>query len=691
MEIENQELEINMQGEPYIRIINGKVDSVNGMTGDVVLDASDVNALPDSTLYGASLVLTIDSSTYVLTGELKDQNGDTLGVIQSIDLPLESMVVGGEYDESTKSIILTLKNGQTVSFSVADLVSGLQTEITPSNKLSSDLVDDTGHTNKFITQAQLDKLNAIVEIKSIGAGLTLSSSGELSADSGDFFTASESVSALGTNITMTNTLPVAIKSVEFDGDTTQQTYSGKNLFGAGTIASTSYCTATISNNIITVTPTGTGNPQIRLALLKEIPAGTYTLNSSTYLSVATILGTSSNTTVYNFGANYQEVNFTSTDTASRITFNFANPNNTNPFTINLTTLQIEAGSTATSYEPYVGGIPAPNPDYPQDVNVVTGAQTVKLQGKNLWNPTPYQASHFISATGVESANPSVDTWGNIYAAANTTFTMQATFSTSGRCRIHAFSLNGTWMQQLAEPSCTANTQMVETFTTPNQPCLIRWCCYKNPKMAQLELNSGATTYEPYQSQTYTVDLGSTELCKIGTYQDYIYKSGDDWYVHKAIGKVTFTGAEENWATGLSGDYRYFMIPFSDIVADRAKMVYSNNFKYYSGNEVNGVWGTNNGRIVIFSPESGGSLVASTISDFKTWLSTNNTLVYYALATPTDTQITDASLISDLNALAGASTYTDLTYITSTATGTNLPVILDIEAYRKSLAGIIANL
>ena len=49
--------------------------------------------------------------------------------------------------------------------------------------------------------------------------------------------------------------------------------------------------------------------------------------------------------------------------------------------------QTEQGSTATSFEPYVGGIPAPNPDYPQAVNTVTGRQVVKVEGKNLYNAT----------------------------------------------------------------------------------------------------------------------------------------------------------------------------------------------------------------------------------------------------------------------------------------------------------------
>lgn len=88
-----------------------------------------LGALPDTTKYGSSLSLTINEQTYILTAQLKDQNGDNLGTAQTVDLPLETMVVGAEYDETTKEVVLTLKNGQTVRFSIADLVSGLQPTI----------------------------------------------------------------------------------------------------------------------------------------------------------------------------------------------------------------------------------------------------------------------------------------------------------------------------------------------------------------------------------------------------------------------------------------------------------------------------------------------------------------------------------------------------------------------------------
>lgn len=114
--------------------------------------ASDVSALPSSTKYAAALSLTINSSTYVVTGQLKDQNGDNLGSAQTIDLPLETMVVGGSYDDEHKKIVLTLKNGNTVDIPVADLVSGLQTELSATNKLDPAFINYDS-THAVVTEA----------------------------------------------------------------------------------------------------------------------------------------------------------------------------------------------------------------------------------------------------------------------------------------------------------------------------------------------------------------------------------------------------------------------------------------------------------------------------------------------------------------------------------------------------------
>ena len=108
--------------------------------------------------YGASLSMTIDSSTFVVTAQLLDQNGNALGQAQTIDLPLESVVVGGSYDDTTKKVVLTLQNGNTVEFSVADLVSGLQTELSSTNKLNPAYINYDS-THAAITEAQLQQIS----------------------------------------------------------------------------------------------------------------------------------------------------------------------------------------------------------------------------------------------------------------------------------------------------------------------------------------------------------------------------------------------------------------------------------------------------------------------------------------------------------------------------------------------------
>ena len=111
----------------------------------------DVNNLTNYTLKtntGSLIDLEINDTTYVVTLKLKNQDGTVIST-DTIDLPLESVVVSGRYDNTTKKVILTLENGSEVDFSVADLVAGLQTEITNQNKLASDLVDDSNSGNNF--------------------------------------------------------------------------------------------------------------------------------------------------------------------------------------------------------------------------------------------------------------------------------------------------------------------------------------------------------------------------------------------------------------------------------------------------------------------------------------------------------------------------------------------------------------
>ena len=127
----------------------------------VPTSASDVGALANTTKYAKSFDLSINNSTYVMTLTLKDQDGTAL-TTKTIDLPLETMVVSGSYNSTTKKVVLTLQSGSTVEFSIADLIDGLQPTITAGTGLSKSGAT-LNHSNS-VTAATKGSTTAIPQI-----------------------------------------------------------------------------------------------------------------------------------------------------------------------------------------------------------------------------------------------------------------------------------------------------------------------------------------------------------------------------------------------------------------------------------------------------------------------------------------------------------------------------------------------
>ena len=131
------------------------------LTNDNGFIDNSVNNLTNYTLAvdtGSSIDLSMNSTTYELTLSLKNSAGNVLNS-KSVDLPIETMVVNGRYDNINKKIVLVLDNGNTIDVPVGDLVAGLQSEITSNNKLASDLVDDTNQVNKFVSASEKQTWN----------------------------------------------------------------------------------------------------------------------------------------------------------------------------------------------------------------------------------------------------------------------------------------------------------------------------------------------------------------------------------------------------------------------------------------------------------------------------------------------------------------------------------------------------
>lgn len=71
--------------------------------------------------------VTMDHSTFVVTVTLKAADGTVLSTSQ-IDLPNESAVVDGSYNEVTKSIDLELQSGTIISIPIGDVIDGLASQ-----------------------------------------------------------------------------------------------------------------------------------------------------------------------------------------------------------------------------------------------------------------------------------------------------------------------------------------------------------------------------------------------------------------------------------------------------------------------------------------------------------------------------------------------------------------------------------
>lgn len=291
---------------------------------------------------GSTINVTMNENTYVLTIDLLNADGDVVSS-KSIDLPLEEMIISASYDKATKELILSLKNGQEIKIPLSDMVEGLakQEDI---NKLT----EENSKLKERITDLESNQLKGSAE----GESITVNDSADYKCDIGLY------------------------------GNYEQETTEGKQLFKD--IAPLTRNGVTFSRGddgayILNGTATATAS-----FYLTDIgySAGTYTLslNNNTVLNAAsyTQLETSSGTKRVAFSAANNKGTFECDDiNALSIVISSGTVLKNFKFYPMLV-----LGTDQKSYEPYTGGIASPNPDYPQEIEVVSGLQKVKVQNEN---------------------------------------------------------------------------------------------------------------------------------------------------------------------------------------------------------------------------------------------------------------------------------------------------------------------
>lgn len=346
--------------------------------------------------------------------------------------------------------------------------------------------------------------------------------------------------------------------------------------------------------------------------------------------------------------------------------------------------QIEKGTTKTLYEPYTNG-PSPNPDYPQPIQVVSGDNEINVCGRNLLdneNPTLVSstATWIPTETGGKFTNSG--TWGDgvqwrFNVDTNISYTLSANVGGSNLFLYIRTYTDNTYSTVKTTYLTDARGSISKTFTPDSKYLMIRLA--NNASISnvettniQLEKSNQATTYEPYTGEGYEIDLPSgMELCKIGTYQDYIYKDNGSWYLHKEVGKAII---ELITALGtLPNGNKYLALNVPNKVFLSTREAYCTNASMIR----NGTAEASDGE---FYDNPGNFVFVGNSSDTKETLKAkyDGALLYYQLATPTNTLIEDTTLLNQLEAIKMS--YEGQTNLSQT--NNDLPFILNPSALKK---------
>lgn len=317
-------------------------------------------------------------------------------------------------------------------------------------------------------------------------------------------------------------------------------------------------------------------------------------------------------------------------------------------TTNIDIAQFEKGTTVTSYEEYTGGMASPNPDYPQELHLLSGENTINVIGKNLFNYDQFvEDNSTATITGTAQAfnytGAGITSKYKINYVENAQYKITGTWSTNsgnGRVRIiytdgttqtmfEDYSLSNLYQQPINTTSYSSKTiDYIEIITWTTGNFYIR--------NLQIERGTTATDYEEYQSQSFQVnltvnenDIDYSQITR--TDLGIVYKDEMDYFnidnvdligIKKAITKIDL----KNYTWSDEGEYSGAH-KFSTSISEQGYWYISNYFSYnLNGNktylEFSGY------TLYMYIDNSFG---ITTVNDLNTWLSNQDeVLVYYAI-------------------------------------------------------------
>lgn len=411
------------------------------------------------------------------------------------------------------------------------------------------------------------------------------------------------------SVVIENGVKCYLPELKVAGNTFQQTYTGKNLAYASDsnrraaqytkteyinknnfIISTTNKTSTHSKGAVYDIPIKPNTTYTISLSVKRLGVFSGTTQIQTQLDETYVSGTS--VTVETENANYLKT--VNSGSATKISVNFiviandAVGEENNPELV-IENFMIVEGSTKIEYEPYVGGIPAPSPDYPQDIiNAGDNKIEIAVRGNNLFDVNNIKLMALNQAT-LDSYSPKVED-GVFYSGGivgkssgavayipnpyTSTGTKYLTFTaewddTETKCyvglsRINNVGEDGIGTSSLAKQlqlTTNGGTYTISAGVPKSHFPYIGLVAYSTTKyglrLTNIQISTEDIPYEPYiEPQTITIPLsveveGKTvdlRFAKVGDIADRLIVDGLNKKViyQQKTHILTLTGEEVGW-------------------------------------------------------------------------------------------------------------------------------------------------
>ena len=334
----------------------------------------------------------------------------------------------------------------------------------------------------------------------------------------------------------------------------------------------------------------------------------------------------------------------------------------------------------------------PTPDTPIPIKVVTGEQSINVRSKNLFN-----AFNLTYETVDEDGTIILRNIASVNGYHETRKSLQELCPSLKVGDVVYLYLLSDWNRKVIYSSPLGNWSNGQSRTITQAMLdskIILYGGYNTTTHIKIMITTELDTkYIPYYTpQTYPLSLGNIELARIGNYKDYIFKNVvgspyynanldlNEWYLHKEI--IGENLWEKDWAyesesstpvprtvlrlRNMSTIHVYFSNCFLSSEMNNQQIVNrlktdSPNWFLALANNLTGIETTDSNNIKL-----------NKITTFLQSISAN---IYYRLITPTNTKITDTTLVSQLeNINNNARSYKDTTIIECTSASTDNEVI-----------------